>query len=127
MAMKDGDSSCEIRLVEFPDQQVRELNRVAVIFQSDGGASGQIWRPGVLNHRLSIQHNREPIAAHRDDESIPFAERLVGLFPWCCSGTNGRRLVRIGAIAPNFAGTNGPAPDVRLSRANTSQADSGVS
>ena len=65
--------------LEFFDEEVRELDRVAVVLEGDRAARRHAGQLGVLDHRLAVQDDRQPVALHGDDEAVPLAERLVGL------------------------------------------------
>src|SRR5687768_13362969 len=91
------------RLLQFPDEDVGELDRVAVVLQGDLPAGGNVGKLGVLDDRLPVEDDGQAVALHRDDEAVPLAERSVGLELGRDAGTNLGRLVRVRAVAVHLA------------------------
>src|SRR6185437_9539117 len=99
---------------------------MAVVLQGDWPASRHAGQLGVVGHRSAIEFDRQPIAPHRDEEAVPFAERMVGLDLWSDAGADLGRHFFIDAIAENPARTDRAAPDVDLALAVAAQIDSAV-
>src|SRR5678815_1106891 len=113
-------------LLDLANEDIRELDRVAVMLESDGSALWHVGQASALEHRLTIKIHSELVAFHRDDETIPLPDWLVGFDFWCHGRAHfcGNFLVR--AIAIDFSRTGGPAPDIYLAFAVASQVNAAI-
>src|ERR1041385_1783235 len=60
-----------VRLIQLFHEEVRKLNRITMMLEGDAPSPGHAGQLRVLNHRLSVELHREPVAFHRNDETIP--------------------------------------------------------
>src|SRR5687768_13505400 len=71
--------TCKAELLKLLDINVGELNRIAVVLQRDRSAFGNTRQLSILQDSLIVEDDRETIAFHRNNESIPFPDWLVRL------------------------------------------------
>src|SRR3954447_19111139 len=64
---------------EFLDEQVGELERVAVMLEADRAAGREAGELRVVDDRLAVEDDRQPVPPERDHEPVPLAGGLVGL------------------------------------------------
>ena len=98
----------------------------AVMLERDGPARGNTRKLRVAEHFLAVEHDGQPIAAHRDLERVPLSDVAVGVALGGHAGADRRRHLVVGAIAVHFAGSDRPAPDVDLRLARPAKVDAGV-
>ena len=65
-----------------------------MVLEGDRPSGSDVGKPGVLDDPLSVQHDRDSIASHRDLEAIPLAHGPVRLGPGSDRSANLGRLTR---------------------------------
>ncbi len=98
----------------------------AVVLQRDLATRGQIGNGGARNDGLAVQDHRDGLAAHRDLEMVPLADRLVGAGARSDGRAHLGRRLGIGAQAVHFARPDRPAPDIDLKPSVAPQVDPGI-
>jgi len=129
------DQSRQTRLRQFLDVNILELEETrrtdplaialsAVVLQPDRSLRSDAGELGVLDNRLPVQHDGNPVASARDHVPIPFSDGFVGLGAGRHRRANVRGLFRIVAISVKLARPDRSAPDIHLIFPRTAQQDS---
>jgi hypothetical protein len=78
------------------------------MLERDSSAFRNAGQLRVLDHGLPVEIHGQTLAFHRNDETIPLADRFIR-FPFRCDASaHLRRLIGIEPIAPDFAGSDWP-------------------
>src|SRR5438552_2549228 len=97
-----------------------------MVLQRDRTTAGHTGKSRVFDNRLSIEHDRELVASHCNNEAIPLADWLVRPDFRCHRRADFRRLLLIFAIAPNLARTDRPTPDIDLAFGAPAQVNAAI-
>src|SRR5262249_32681080 len=66
-------------LLQLLDEQVRDLQRVAVVLKPDRAPGGEAGELFLVDDALAIQDHVQTVALEGDDEPVPLAGGAVGL------------------------------------------------
>ncbi len=112
--------------LKFFHPNLPELGSVAVVLEADGAGLGEVGELGFVDDVLAVGVDAHVVASDRDQERIPFAEGVVGVFDGDAGTASGLGHFFIGAVAVDFAGAEFLAPDVGLAFGSAAEKDSGV-
>lgn len=86
------------------DEDVAELNAVAMVLEPDGAGGWNARELGRFDHLLTVEHDGHRLALHRDFKGVPLSQRSVGIADGDTRSADLLGQAAIGAIAVDFAG-----------------------
>src|SRR4030042_5121882 len=105
---------------------ISKLNVIAVMLQGNGAAFGKSRKPGLADDRFAVEYDCDCLADSGDFETVPSSDRVVRVENRRCSPSNFGRHFHILSVSPDFAGADGPVPDIDLALRVASQVNAAV-
>src|SRR4051794_28288367 len=108
------------------DEQVAELDRIAVVLEADRTFGANAGQFGVVDHGLAVELDRDAVLAHRDLEPVPLAGAVVGVLGRHGGFADLGRELGVLVVGVDVARAHGLGPDVDLGFLVASKEDAAV-